>query len=131
MALSPITTTRALTIPLSVFFLCRLFKTVCLKSLSSRRLDETLITYKDFHFLTVIGTTLIHRKRIDADIVNSWNHSPRRLAQVRICTHSCCCRHFLLNLSCSQLRSISFMFVVTGCVLDAQESYAIYILCFA
>ena len=58
MALSPITTTRALTIPLSVSFFCCLSKMVCLKSLSVGQ-DETLIILRGLLFLRANRTTLL------------------------------------------------------------------------
>ena len=66
MGLYPITT-RALTIPFSVFFLCRLFKTV-FKSLSASRvpdLTKRWSLYEGFRFSKANGTTEIGRQMID------------------------------------------------------------------
>ena len=87
-ALSPITTTRSLTIPLSVSFFYCLSKTTRLESLSGCR-DETLIISRRLPFFKSERTI---RPRFYAVAFNSWNHSPRRLlntAQVCIYTHSC------------------------------------------
>ena len=127
---SPINTTRALTIPLSVSFFCCLSKTVRVKSLSACR-DETLIILRRLSFFksewydpdstlsqSIVGITA----PIDFSI---------RLKYIHTHSSACaCCRHFLLillNLSSSQLWCISFMFVATGCILDAEEFYWFFI----